>query len=46
MKKTNGFNSAVLGREYTFASKGYPPKRNKNEIIVNEKKTVVFNLRK
>jgi hypothetical protein len=37
IKKTNGFNSSVLGREYTFASKGSRVKRNKKEIIANEK---------
>lgn len=37
IKKIDAFNSSVLGREYTFASKGSRVKRNKKEIIANEK---------
>ena len=34
-----GFTDNVLGREYTFASKGSRVKRNKKEIIANDKES-------
>jgi hypothetical protein len=34
-----GFTDNVLGREYTFASKGSRVERNKKEIIANDRKS-------
>jgi hypothetical protein len=34
-----GFTDKVLGREYTFASKGSRVKRNKKEIIAKDRES-------